>query len=642
MRRFLVLFLLLPALAACKPANRDAPKDCSSRIVGGQVETGHMAVGALIDGQGTFCSGTLVAPTVVVTAAHCVPTGNANGLSFYMGLNSEQPSSGTVLPVASAHPHPGYDDNLLTNDIAVLVLAQAAGVSPIPFMADPMPSSWLNQPALFVGYGVTAGNRDDAGIKRSVEIPITQIDATDFRYSAPGVNTCSGDSGGPTLKQHNGATKLVGVTSWGDWDCTEFGVNTRVDAYADFIAGYVNGNPGGGTGGGTGGGGTGGGTGGSDDFCADMGWYGDGLCDPDCPNPGPRLRRQRRRRLLHGARLVRRRAMRPRLPRPRPGLRRRGQRRLRTGRAERRHLRRRGLVRRRPLRPRLRRPRPRLRVAGSPRAASWGLSPQGAAHIRFLVSEDFLPQNDRPRCFHDDAFPKSARSPHAPPPDQQPRLPRRPGRRLRRHPCSARRTWGRSSTTSIRPPAWSGICGGTPGRARGSSPTATRPKRFRRPETIIDDPGLGYGLVDAPAIGEPPVTIDGGAYSWSLGLLTLFDTEGGVAPDSQDPLRGVWGFVAFQAFLRVTGDAAAWSDDLNLWLEGPLPNDLAAGHWADIDTFTISQFGSFDEAIYLPGQASFEPGGTLIWVDIEAVLDSETKALFAGQGLGGVSFGGCP
>lgn len=67
-------------------------------------------------------------------------------------------------------------------------------------------------------------------------IPITEVNPTELVYSKAGANTCVGDSGGPALaKNAAGVTVVIGVTSWGDDGCTDFGVDTRVDAYPTFI-----------------------------------------------------------------------------------------------------------------------------------------------------------------------------------------------------------------------------------------------------------------------------------------------------------------------------------------------------------------------------------------------------------------------
>jgi hypothetical protein len=253
----------------------------ASFIIGGGLESGYPAVGALIEGGEAFCTGTLVSPTVFVTAAHCLEGGSgAAGLSVFFGSDANRLSSGEVIDAAGAYPHPRYDGWEVVNDIAVITLAEPASVTPSAIQTDPMSASWIGRDAVFVGFGVTDAFSDRAGVKYSVTIPITEVDDTTFTNSGRGVNTCAGDSGGPAFYDDGGTMRLIGVTSWGDEYCEEFGVNTRVDAFMDFVQPFLDGEvP-------EGGGSSGGGTS-TGDFCEEYGWYGDGICDEDCPNPDP-------------------------------------------------------------------------------------------------------------------------------------------------------------------------------------------------------------------------------------------------------------------------------------------------------------------------------------------------------------------
>ena len=280
----IAIAIALPlGLTGCQteaPTSKSSLAQKKFRIVGGQPESGFAAVGALTEGGEAFCTGTLVTTTTVVTAAHCVP-GNPNpaSIKFFVGHDATQPGSGTALAVKSIHAHPQYDDENITNDIAVLRLAEPAPVTPIAALTTPMDASWKGREATFVGYGVTKGDKDDAGKKRSVTIALSDIQATTIRYEHASKNTCFGDSGGPALAKVGSEFKLIGVTSWGDNDCAAFGVNTRVDTYMDFIksvdsaAGNASTPAGANEQGQTG------------DVCELNGWYGDGICDTDCGKP---------------------------------------------------------------------------------------------------------------------------------------------------------------------------------------------------------------------------------------------------------------------------------------------------------------------------------------------------------------------
>lgn len=214
-------------------ASKDPVASHQTPIVGGTTTSAYPAVGALTRGGFTHCSGTLISPTRVVTAAHCLTGVSPSSLRFTLGARVSKPDA--VLRVVSVTPHPQYDRARLTNDIGYIDLAQSAPVSPMRLLPS-LDSSFVGSEFVFVGYGVNNGfNQTGAGLKRVVKMPISQISATQFAFSTAGKNTCNGDSGGPAFAQVGGQLLLAGVTSYGDGTCTRFGADTRTDVYADFL-----------------------------------------------------------------------------------------------------------------------------------------------------------------------------------------------------------------------------------------------------------------------------------------------------------------------------------------------------------------------------------------------------------------------
>lgn len=207
--------------------------DLLEKIVNGRVESGYPAVGALEIGG--LCTGTLIADKWVVSAAHCFADG-FNGGNFMIG-NSVNDRGARRVRIARAYVHQGYDANRLINDIALVELAEPAGIAP---MAIARTAPRVGEVVKYVGFGVSNGVNDTGlGIKRSVDIATTRVDAGTLRSDDPNHNTCRGDSGGPGMRVENGAEVVGTVTSWGDQECLQFGVNTRVDAYVDWIEGFV-------------------------------------------------------------------------------------------------------------------------------------------------------------------------------------------------------------------------------------------------------------------------------------------------------------------------------------------------------------------------------------------------------------------
>src|SRR5262245_28872753 len=109
--------LCLGALLAlgCSPAaptdgsrGREESDDSREEIVGGTTTSAFPATGASTLYGSMHCTGTLIAPRKVVTAAHCLQQVSASALKFVIGPSVS--SAQTTLSVASIKPHPQYDD----------------------------------------------------------------------------------------------------------------------------------------------------------------------------------------------------------------------------------------------------------------------------------------------------------------------------------------------------------------------------------------------------------------------------------------------------------------------------------------------------------------------------------------------------
>lgn len=236
-------------LAGCETSSEPDLDSLSTPIVGGWIEAGMESSLAILEYGDPVCSGTLVDSRLVVTAGHCV-FGVSSPLQVFFGVNANRPGTGQVVDVDSYTIHPNFNYNTLDADIAVMELAADAPVTPSPMLpAGVFDNSWVGQPLRFVGYGSTNWYGNGSGRKRAVDIDVDAVDADTFTFYDSTHQTCYGDSGGGAFAEYDGQYQLIGVTSYGDYYCDTYGVDTRVDAYLTWVEGFMGGggNPGTGT-----------------------------------------------------------------------------------------------------------------------------------------------------------------------------------------------------------------------------------------------------------------------------------------------------------------------------------------------------------------------------------------------------------
>jgi secreted trypsin-like serine protease len=197
----------------------------SHAIVGGGVtdpDAIARSVVTIIGSHGTVCTGSLIAPNIVLTAGHCI----APQTSYRVIDYTTQPPR--LLTAQKVERHPQFNMQTMlahraTADVALLLLPSAVPSKQPGLLGTPRTPVAAGARFTIAGVGVTVSGGDDGvGTIRAASLVATgQPGQLQLRLVDPatnntrnGLGACTGDSGAPVFEDQGDRAVIVGVVSW--------------------------------------------------------------------------------------------------------------------------------------------------------------------------------------------------------------------------------------------------------------------------------------------------------------------------------------------------------------------------------------------------------------------------------------------
>jgi hypothetical protein len=183
------------------------------------------------DADSEFCSGVMITPTWLLSAAHC-----SIGLPAFVdfGADANQPRHSARTDFSTLHPELDLSLWRVVRDTEF-----DTEFEPLRAWAGAIDASLIGVAAELAGYGATED--DSSGKRLFVSEQISEVDSTYITVDGAGRSgACSGDSGGPLLvTTSTGEHAIAGILSTGSTDCRGIDLYVRLDRAWEWLSSQV-------------------------------------------------------------------------------------------------------------------------------------------------------------------------------------------------------------------------------------------------------------------------------------------------------------------------------------------------------------------------------------------------------------------